>query len=239
MKSADIIDLDGNALMQFWFEGVTEQLTVKVASTVETYQTNPFNYLLESWATYLPIDYPSSLYIQLEPYWRSRQVPIDPDAIRLAQEIERDTNSNTLKFLSVLNQRIYENCQQVVRETGNPWSAGVTWREKRGSCRDVSILFMEACRAVGLASRFVSGYQEGDPDTQDRDLHAWVEVYLPGGGWRGYDPTHGLAVGDRHVTLVASPNPAYAAPISGTVTPINPGKAIASEMEFQLSIDIE
>ncbi len=239
MKSADIIDLDGNALMQFWFEGVTEQLTVKVSSTVETYQTNPFNYLLESWAINLPIDYPSSLYVQLEPYWRSRQVPIDPEAIRLAQEIERDTNSNTLKFLSVLTQRIYENCQQVVRETGNPWSAGVTWREKRGSCRDVSILFMEACRAVGLAARFVSGYQEGDPDTQDRDLHAWVEVYLPGGGWRGYDPTHGLAVGDRHVALVASPNPAYAAPISGTVTPIDPGKAIASEMEFQLSIDVE
>ena len=239
MKSADIIDLDGNALMQFWFEGVTEQLTVKVSSTVETYQTNPFNYLLESWAMNLPIDYPSSLYIQLEPYWRSRQVPIDPEAIRLAQEIERDTNSNTLKFLSVLTQRIYENCQQVVRERGNPWSAGVTWREKRGSCRDVSILFMEACRAVGLAARFVSGYQEGDPDTQDRDLHAWVEVYLPGGGWRGYDPTHGLAVGDRHVALVASPNPAYAAPISGTVTPITPGKAIASEMEFQLSIDVE
>nr|WP_245817704.1 transglutaminase family protein [Hydrococcus rivularis] len=79
---------------------------------------------------------------------------------------------------------------------------------------------MEVGRAIGLAARFVSGYQEGDLDKEERDLHAWVEVYLPGAGWRGYDPTHGLAVGDRHIALVASALPAYASPIVGATTPV-------------------
>jgi len=63
---------------------------------------------------------------------------------------------------------------------------------------------MAVCRSVGLAARFVSGYQEGDPDMEERHLHAWPEVYVPGGGWRGYDPTHGLNVADRHIALAAS-----------------------------------
>jgi transglutaminase-like putative cysteine protease len=85
-----------------------------------------------------------------------------------------------------------------------------------GSCRDFTVLFMEACRAVGLAARFVSGYEEGDSTVLERDLHAWAEVYIPGGGWRGFDPTHGLAVADRHVALVASAFPQFTAPVTGS-----------------------
>ncbi|MFM7576061.1 MAG: transglutaminase-like domain-containing protein, partial [Microcystaceae cyanobacterium] len=117
------------------------------------------------------------------------------------------------------------------------WEAGITWRNKRGSCRDLTILFMEVCRTMGLAARFVSGYQEGDQATEDWELHAWAEVYLPGGGWRGYDPTHGLAVSDRHIALVASPNPQDCAPVTGEMMPVrslretgNPLKSTMSTM---------
>jgi transglutaminase-like putative cysteine protease len=95
------------------------------------------------------------------------------------------------------------------------------------------VLFVEACRAIGLAARFVSGYQEGDTDSTDRHLHAWAEVYVPGGGWRGYDPTQGLAVADRHITLVASPLSRYAAPISGSFQQSNGAQ---STMTYKLTI---
>jgi transglutaminase-like putative cysteine protease len=102
---------------------------------------------------------------------------------------------------------------------------------------------MEVCRAMGLAARFVSGYQEGDLDQDERHLHAWVEVYLPGGGWRGYDPTHGLAIADRHMALVASAVPSYASPIVGAITPvksaIETGKPPESKMEAHISIQRE
>ncbi|HEY9299906.1 MAG TPA: transglutaminase family protein, partial [Phormidium sp.] len=187
---------------------------------VETFRENPFDYIIEPYALKLPIDYPTSLLTQLSPYLQ-REFPgnVDPIATQIAQEIWFATSGQTTIFLSKLNQHIYENCNYLVRETGEPLPAGITWNQKSGSCRDFVVLFMEVCRAVGLAARFVSGYQEGDLYQKERDLHAWVEVYLPGAGWRGYDPTHGLAVSDRHIALVASAFPNYTAPISGSFSP--------------------
>jgi transglutaminase-like putative cysteine protease len=92
---------------------------------------------------------------------------------------------------------------------------------------------MEVCRAIGLAARFVSGYQEGDPDTTDRHLHAWAEVYLPGAGWRGYDPTHGLAVADGHIALVSSPFAQHTTPVAGT---LKSGIGAQAKMSYQLLI---
>jgi transglutaminase-like putative cysteine protease len=232
---SELIDLDGNDFSKLWFDTPTNQLSLQILAKVETWQTNPFNYLLETWATTLPFDYPSSLLIQLKPYLKPYSFVLDTVIVELAEAIIQEVNANTVDFLSNLNQRIYENCQYITRETGEPWQAGITWRRKQGSCRDLAILFMEVCRAVGLAARFVSGYQEGNSDQQERDLHAWVEVYLPGAGWRGYDPTHGLAVSDRHIALAASAFPSYAAPISGTVNSQNGTKA-DSRLEAQIMI---
>ncbi|MGK7877994.1 MAG: transglutaminase N-terminal domain-containing protein [Xenococcaceae cyanobacterium] len=237
---SQITDLDGNNFTKLWFKSSTDQLKLQVTAEVETYKTNPFDYLLESWALKLPIDYSSSLLTQLQPYLQSYSFAPDPVAAQLAQEIYHEVNGETLSFLSTLNQCLYESCEYIIRETGKPLPAGVTWNSKRGSCRDLAVLFMEVCRAVGLGSRFVSGYQEGDSDQEERDLHAWAEVYLPGGGWQGYDPTHGLAVADRHVALAASALPSYAAPVVGTVTPIKSvlegGKAAESQMQAHISI---
>ncbi|MDJ0900541.1 MAG: transglutaminase-like domain-containing protein [Xenococcus sp. MO_188.B8] len=97
---------------------------------------------------------------------------------------------------------------------------------------------MEVCRAVGIAARFVSGYQEGDRVQPSRDLHAWVEVYLPDAGWRGYDPTLGLGVCDRHIPLAASAIPASAAAIDGSVISVKSGQNITSSMNAQISIEI-
>ena len=235
-----IVDLDGNNLTKVWFTQATEQLDLKIMTQVETYKTNPFDYLLEPWAVKLPIDYPSSLLTQLKPYLQPYSVILDPLVLELAQEIHLEVNGNTIAFVSTLNQRLYESCDYITREKGEPWPAGVTWRRQQGSCRDLAILFMEICRTVGLGARFVSGYQEGDVEQDNRDLHAWAEVYLPGGGWRGYDPTHGLAVSDRHVALAASCLPSYAAAVTGHITPFKSlaedGKPTKSKISADISI---
>ncbi len=231
---APIIDLDGNSLIQMWFTQATEQLSLEVQSDIETHITNPFNYLLEPWALKLPFDYPSSVFSQLQPYLKSYSITADPIALQLAQEIAQEVQGNPQSFLTALNQRIHKHCQYIVREDGDPWLPGMTWKAQQGSCRDLVVLFMDVCRAMGLATRFVSGYQEGDRDQDKRDLHAWVEVYLPGGGWRGYDPTLALMVTDRHMALVASPLPSYTAPVLGAVTP-----PVASQLETHISIQIQ
>lgn len=237
---SNIVDLDGNQILQTWFTQPTEHLDITVTSELETLKTNPFDYLLDSSASYIPFEYPSSLLEQLRPYLQPYSFTFDPVAITLAQEILIDTKSSTLAFLFSLNQKINQNCAYMGRETGEPWPPGVTWHKKQGSCRDYSVLFIEVCRVLGIPARFVSGYNQGDRDQQNRDLHAWVEVYLPGGGWRGYDPTLGLAVADGHITLVASAIPSYASPVVGAITPVQSiletGKPPQSQMKAEIAI---
>ncbi|MEM8779722.1 MAG: transglutaminase family protein [Cyanobacteria bacterium P01_G01_bin.49] len=222
LNTAQNIDLNGNNIIQAWFKDATEKLTINVKAEVVTLIDNPFNYLLEPWALTLPIDYPTSLFKNLQPYLNFYHQSPDPKIVELAQDILHNVEGNTLNFLAELNQKIYKNCQYIVRETGEPWQPGITWKKQQGSCRDTALLFMEVCRVVGLGARFVSGYQEGDRHQKQRDLHAWVEVYLPGGGWRGYDPTYGLVVADGHIALAASSCSQEVAAITGEIAPVRP-----------------
>lgn len=236
----EAVDLDGNPVLKVMFAAEeTSELIIQATSEVETFRTNPFDYLLEPWASTLPIDYPATLWHQLQPYLGGQMTggltaALDPIAAQLAQEIWLASDGNVVSFLWELNQRIYQTCGYTLRETGHPYPPGMTWSQRSGSCRDYAVLFMEVCRAVGLATRFVSGYQEGDLDQTDRHLHAWVEVYLPGAGWRGYDPTHGLAVADRNVALVATPTAQNSAPVIGSLK--TPG--VQSHMQYQLKIEL-
>lgn len=227
---SELLDYEGNNIHKIWFFQPTAQLTIKITAKVETHCSNPFNFILEAWAVKLPIsDYPAPVLAHLQPYLTTTP---DPAIIQLAQEIWQAVDGQTLDFLSILNQRIYQTCAYTLRETGDPLPAGLTWTQQLGSCRDTAVVFIEACRLMGLAARFVSGYHETDPDHPESHLHAWAEVYLPGAGWRGYDPTQGLAVADRHIALVASAIPRHAGPISGSFK----GIGASSEMNYTLSI---
>ncbi|MBE9109080.1 transglutaminase family protein [Nodosilinea sp. LEGE 07298] len=229
-----IADLDGNSTVGLWFEPTpTEQFTLVTTAEVETYRSNPFDYLAESWANTLPVDYPMTVRSTLLPYLNPVHEPIAAGVVDLAQAIAHRTDGNVGLFLTALVSHIYETCDYTIRATGHPWPGGITWAKKLGSCRDFAVLFMEACRAVGLAARFVSGYEEGDPTMADRDLHAWAEVYVPGGGWRGFDPTHGLAVSDRHIALVASPFPSQTLPVYGST---QEGSRVSSVLETNISV---
>jgi transglutaminase-like putative cysteine protease len=99
----------------------------------------------------------------------------------------------------------------------------------------LTVLFSEVCRAVGLASRFVSGYYALPDDDGQRHLHAWSEVYVPGAGWRGFDPGLGLAVSDHHVAVAAGSLPWAAAPIVGSFRGNDAISSLDTELEIELS----
>ncbi len=231
---SSFLDLDGHTTCRAWFGATTEELVVQAVSVVETHWSNPFVYLLEPWALRLPLDYPITLRSQLQPYLvpSSADLPPDPVALQLAIEMAHAAEGDVVAFLGTLNQRIYQECGYGVRETGDPLPPMITWNHRSGSCRDFAVLFVAVCRAAGLAARFVSGYEVGEPDTRDRHLHAWAEVYLPGAGWRGYDPTHGLVVADRHIAIAASAFPPDAAPMVGQVRP----SSVAASFGYTLDI---
>lgn len=214
-----LIELEGNEVTALWFAPQkTERLWIEAVSEVETHRTNPFDYLSEPWAVNFPLDYPALLLNCLKPYLGTLlDGAIAPEAVQLAQALQVEAKDNLGYFLTALTQTIYHRCQYTIRPAGSPLPAGLTWSQQSGSCRDFAVLFMAACRALGLAARFVSGYQEGDATNPEAELHAWAEVYVPGGGWRGFDPTHGLAVADRHIAVAAAAHPRQAAPIVGTV----------------------
>lgn len=211
---AENFDLDGNVVTQAWFDGTTGHLTVETLATVETLVTDPFRFLLDEPARTLPDVYPARLRSQLAAYRKAQEALAAPVA-EFAAGVAADVSGRLDEFPRLLTRRLQRDHRIEPRPEGPPLPAETTLKERRGACRDLAVLFMECCQAAGLAARFVSGYAHVDEAT-DHELHAWCEVYVPGGGWRGFDPTTGLAVADRHVAVAAAAEPVRAAPVAGS-----------------------
>jgi transglutaminase-like putative cysteine protease len=132
-----------------------------------------------------------------------------------------------------LADTIHHDFHHIGRPDGEPMGAAETLRSRSGACRDTAMLYVQACRSLGLAARFVSGYSMHHPEeVSEHELHAWAEVYLPGGGWRAYDPSLGLAVADGHVALAAAPDHHLAAPVSGRYR----GTGVGSSMRYAVEV---
>lgn len=228
---SDSLDLFNNPQTEIWFSDKQSKLEVKTHFKVETTLMNPFNYLVtDPHVLKLPAKYGVDSRQVLAPYLHRPH----PDAAveELAQTLLHESDDNTLNFLYHMTDHLHRNIQQVVRAVGDPLAPNKTLRRKEGACRDLAVLFIDLCRFLGLAARFVSGYKY-DPGARDsQDLHAWAEVYLPGAGWRGYDPSMGLAVADHHIALAAGPTSQDAAPFSGTFR----GTDVLSRLEYDVEI---
>jgi transglutaminase-like putative cysteine protease len=214
---SDITDAEGNIARSAWFEGTTSYLEICMECEVQTLRQNPFDYILDHppFQTH-PFHYPEELVPVLRSCLDATGISGSEKVRNLTSVLLEKSSGDVFGFLNGLNIYLYENWKVVDREEGFPLPPDVTLQQREVSCRDLALLFLAVCRNGGIASRFVSGYQEGDPDTENRQLHAWAEVYIPGGGWRGYDPTHGLTVANRHIALAASHLPQGASPCTGT-----------------------
>ncbi|MGU3503206.1 transglutaminase family protein [Mycobacterium sp. C31M] len=236
-------DAFGNFLARVVFPNRARELTITVGLIADLKVINPFDFFIEEWAETFPFEYPKELIADLEPYLR----PVDEDDERsgpgrLVREwvknfhVEKGTR--TIDFLVNLNAAVRADVGYSVRMEPGVQSPDFTLETKIGSCRDSAWLLVSILREMGLAARFVSGYLvqlasdvealdgPSGPAADFTDLHAWTEVYIPGAGWIGLDPTSALFAGEGHIPLSATPHPSSAAPISGAI-----GKA-ESTMEF-------
>ncbi|MEZ5364755.1 MAG: transglutaminase family protein [Bryobacterales bacterium] len=228
------LDAEGNSVVKVWFDGTTQDLVIQSRFLARTMRSNPFEFLLEREEDYMiPLVYPQADMDALARFCAHGPGKIVA-ASTYTQDVMEAARGETLRFLHGLNQRIYEEFRIVVREEGGALEPDETLQRREVSCRDVALLFVECARVVGLAARFVSGYHSGYPDTRHRRLHAWAEVFLPGAGWIGYDPTLGLAVADSHIAVAAAPTPAGAAAVTGSFR----GSGVRSKMKTSLHLDV-
>ena len=226
-------DAFGNFLARLVFPNPTRSLKITVGLIADLKVINPFDFFIEEFAETVPFSYPDSLREDLEGYLR----PVDdagpgsgPSA-RLRTWVEEHPvtpGMRTIDFLVGLNQAVNADVSYSVRMEPGVQTPEHTLRTGVGSCRDSAWLLVSILREFGLAARFVSGYLvqltsdvtaldgPSGPAADFTDLHAWTEVYIPGAGWIGMDPTSGLFAGEGHIPLAATPHPGSAAPITGS-----------------------
>ncbi len=227
----NLVDIGGDS-SSLWFEELTDSLSIVSKSEVETHRSNPFDFILATESAHrLPMEYSGFDESVLEPY-RAPSSDFGDKFETFVTKILSDSENSTLDFLSLLNSYISVNFEHEIRDEGLAYEPEETLSRMKGSCRDFVVLFAEVCRSMGIASRFVSGYTEGDPENDENYLHAWAEVYLPGGGWRGYDPTLGLAVADQHIALTSGATPLQASPVTGSFR----GTGATAEIKYELTI---
>jgi transglutaminase-like putative cysteine protease len=208
------LDVEGNHQHLAYFNAPTDRLEVVVEMEISSQDFNVFGFVLFPFDTAkIPFHYPELKKKYVQAYLIREGVTTYVE--QYARQTAASARWQTVPFLTTLCQNIYENFVYVRREEGAPLQPEVTLIEKCGSCRDFAQLFVACCRSIGIAARFVSGYLYGNP-LQAHDLHAWAEVYLPGAGWRGFDPTEGKAIVNNHIYLASSADPALIAPVSGT-----------------------
>ena len=205
----DLTDRFGNRVTHVSFEGLSDLLRIESRFEIEILAAAP---LRDPGLPGLP--WPSSPHDQLADYRRDGEhdAAVEAFAAALAAECEWAA----LPFLDHLSQTLFNRLERRIRVEGAAQAPAHTLAIGRGACRDLTVLFMATCRSLGIATRFVSGYQaQADTPDGQRHLHAWPEVFLPGLGWRGFDPTHGIAVTDGHVALCAAPDQADTMPVEG------------------------
>jgi transglutaminase-like putative cysteine protease len=226
------MDQDGNLAINAWFNAPTRELSVVSRFTVEMLRENPFDYVLTGPSLNLPMWYVEPLCTALTPYRNDTHVA--ESVKQYAKSAAAGAEWNALSFLLALTRQIFQTFRQVIRPNGPPWPSDRTLNSMEGSCRDLAVLFCDACRVMGIAARFVSGYECASANNRESYMHAWAEVYLPVVGWRGYDPSRGLAVSNRHVAVAAGFDYDLASPVAGWYS-----GGSRSQMEASLSLQVD
>lgn len=211
-------DVYGNSVAVVDFLQAAKELSIASELVVEIYEDQTLNFVLEDYARLFPFDYEPGEQIDLAPYnnpvYKQDQAMVNEwiaDVCNPADKVD------TIAMLTRLNTNIANGHRYQVREEPGVQSPSQTLSSGTGSCRDFAALFIECCRHCGLASRFISGYVCNETAAPwNTATHAWAEVYLPGSGWRGFDPTSGLQVSGDHIAVAVHRHPEAIPPVSGS-----------------------
>ena len=211
-------DVYGNSVAVVHLLQAAKELSIRSEVVVENYEEQPLDFVLEDYARIFPFDYDPKEQIDLAPY----KTPVYEQDQAMVNEWIADVCNpgikvDTIAMLTMLNTNIANGHRYQMREEPGVQSPSQTLSSGAGSCRDFATLFIEGCRHCGLASRFISGYAlNGTASPWNTATHAWAEVYLPGSGWRGFDPTSGLLVSGDHIAVAVHRHPEAIPPVSGS-----------------------
>lgn len=212
------VDVEGNSLAVATFAEPATQLAIESEVIIQQYNETPLNFLVADYAVDYPFAYLPDDRIMLLPYMAFPE----PQTRNLLTEWisglwKPDERVQTYTLLQRLGSHINQTLSYQIREEPGVQTPRQTLSKNSGSCRDFALLFMEAARCLGLAARFVSGYLHAPPSTTDFGAtHAWAEVYLPGAGWKGFDPTSGEIVGSDHIAVAVARLPESVPPVAGS-----------------------
>jgi uncharacterized protein (DUF2126 family) len=232
-------DPEANYLARLVFPDETRYLRIEVDLVAEMSVYNPFDFFLAPYAEKFPFKYDSNERRELVPYLV--KAPTTPLLAAYLAGIQKEPR-RTIDFIVDINRRVAADIQYLIRMEPGVQAPDETLLKRSGSCRDSAALLVQLFRHLGMAARFVSGYLiqlvadvkslDGPSGaTEDfTDLHAWCEVYLPGAGWIGLDPTSGLLAGEGHIPLACTPEPSGAAPVTGAVDECE------TQFEHQMSV---
>jgi transglutaminase-like putative cysteine protease len=214
----------GNFQARLVFPEKIRELKVTVDVIAEMTVINPFDFFVEDYADHYPFAYTATLTQELAPYLVIEEN--GPLLKRWVAGLSRDPE-RIVDFLVEINWRLNQDIGYVIRMEPGVQTGEETLTKRSGSCRDSAWLLVQILRHLGLAARFVSGYLiqltadlksldgPSGPEADFTDLHAWAEVFIPGAGWIGLDPTSGLFAGEGHIPLACTPSPPSAAPVTG------------------------
>ncbi|MGR9115106.1 MAG: transglutaminase family protein [Gammaproteobacteria bacterium] len=218
----------GNYLARLVFPDKCRQLCIEVEVIADMTVINPFDFFVEEYAEKYPFKYEPALAQELKPNLEIKQNgPLLTEWVGNFDVGQRNIND----FLVDVNREVFTQVSYQIRMEAGIQSCEETLQKRSGSCRDSAWLLVQILRHFGLAARFVSGYLvqltadvksldgPSGPEQDFTDLHAWAEVYIPGAGWIGLDPTSGLLAGEGHIPLACTPDPASAAPVTGGTEP--------------------
>ncbi len=214
-------DVFDNSLAIVSFLEASNKLTIASEVVIQHYELTPYDFVIEDYAVNYPFTYAVDEQVDLVSFQQPIFLNDQNDVNIWLQQLDLK-GLETFNLLLKLNQSIHHQFRYQMREEAGVQSPSTTLTQRSGSCRDYATLFIEACRCLGLASRFVSGYLHA-PATEagNATTHAWVEVYLPGTGWKGFDPTSGEVTSNRHIAVAVARNPESVPPVSGSF--VGPG----------------
>lgn len=207
------VDIERNAQYVAFFDISCTTVSFKASFEINSEEYNPYQFIYFPFEMErLPFKYPEKELLLLQPYLTQNGITTLID--QFARQLASEANWKTTDFLVKISQYIRANFYYEKRLEGAANLPEKTLISRKGTCRDYAVLMIAACKTLGIAARFVSGYCFGS-ELQAHELHAWVEVYLPGAGWRGFDPTEGRIVDNQYIMLASSADAELINPISG------------------------
>ncbi|MGB3586163.1 MAG: transglutaminase family protein [Tunicatimonas sp.] len=208
-------DAENNLIHFGWFSGMHEKLSICAESVVVLKDNNPFDFIMFPEHYFdLPFNYSSQLKDILHSALHT--IKIDDSLVEYANRILVDTAYKTLNFITALTRQIHHDFTLETRIEGESFAPDTTFNLKQGACRDLSWMQIQLLRHLGIASRFVSGYFFIESEHPEPELHAWVDVYLPGAGWVGFDPSNGMIAGSSHIPICSSSQYENTMPVTGS-----------------------